>query len=87
MDRSLDLCCSVRSTATSSGSTGTGTTTATAAKWVGRGNGKTGAVSRIKKIYLDSTAGGKQSLFNQKINTIFCKSLIVVFWLVQSQSQ
>ena len=75
-----------QSAAAASGAAGT-RAAATAANRVGGGDGETGTVPGLDKIYLDGTTGGEQSFFHQKADTIFFKSLIVVFWLVQSQSQ
>jgi hypothetical protein len=78
----------VESAAATAGATGAGTATAASfAHRIFRGNGKTGTVSGVKKIHLNGTTGCQQSLLHQKLNTIFFKRLVIVFWLIQSQSQ
>ena len=75
------------STAAAASTAGAGTaTTATTYRLV-RSDGKTRTISSFQKVYLNGTAGFKQSLLNQKLNTTFFKSLIIFFWLIQSQSQ
>jgi hypothetical protein len=76
----------LESTAAATGAAGTGTATA-AAHRVGGGDGKTGTVAGLDKVYLDGAAGGEEALFPQKADAVFFKSLIVLFWLIQSQSQ
>ena len=43
--------------------------------------------TRIDKINFDGSAGGKQAVVNHKSQTILLIFCIVVFWLVQSQTQ
>jgi len=76
-----------KSAAAGAGVAGAGAASTATADRVGGGDGETGAVPGLDKIYLDGATGGEQSFFHQKADTIFFKRLIVVFWLVQSQSQ
>jgi hypothetical protein len=74
------------SAAARSGAAGAGTASA-AANRVGGSDGETGTVTGLNKIHLDGSTGRKQIFFHKKGETVFLKGFVVVFWLIQSQSQ
>ncbi len=51
------------------------------------GNGKTGTGASIDKINEDLTAGNQQSFFYQEFEAFLIDNFIIIFWLIQSQSQ
>jgi len=86
--RGLFLSCVERlSAAAGSGTAGAGTASAATTNRVGRGDGETGTVTGLNKIYLDISAGRKKIFFHKKGEAVFCKCFIIFFWLIQSQSQ
>lgn len=64
-----------------------GAATAAAAQRVGRGDGEPGTITGLDEIHLDRAATAKQFLIHQEFQAAFVKSLVTVFWLIQSQSK
>jgi len=60
------------------GRAGPGTAAATTYR-IGGGDRETGTVAGINEIYLNSAAGVKQALIDQKCQLVFLKHLVVVF--------
>ena len=76
-----------KSAAAGTGAAGTGAATTAATNRIGGGDGESGAITGFNKIYLDGATGTQQVLFDQKGEVVFFKSSVVLFWLIQSQSQ
>jgi len=65
---------------------GTGTASATT-NGVGGCDSKTGTGTRVDKLNFDGTAGIHKTFFNQKSKIILVVNIVIIFWLIQSQSQ
>ena len=65
---------------------GTAAATTTTDRVAG-GDSKTGAWPCFDVFNLDRAAGVQQALFNEELEVIVIVHFIVVFWLIQSQSQ
>jgi len=76
-----------KSAAAGAGAAGAGAASSATADRVGGGDGKSRAVPGFNKVHFNRSAGVQQIFFNQKGEAVFCKSFVVVFWLIQSQSQ
>ena len=75
-----------RSAATS-GAAGAAATASPFAHRVGRCNAKPGSRAGIDKFHVDGTTRVQQSFFYKELEVVVFKNLIVVLWLIQSQSQ
>ncbi len=65
-----------------------GTATAsTTADGIAGSDSESGSWSCFDIFHFDGTAGVKQALFNQELETIVVVHFIIIFWLIQSQSQ
>lgn len=69
-----------------SGTAGTAATAATADGYR-RGDGETGPRPGINKVNLDLLALDQKGFIYQEFNSVLIKNVVVVFWLIQSQSQ
>ncbi len=78
----------IRRDALSAGTATRTTYTATSLpQWVGCGNGKTGTVTRFDKIHFDGAAALQELIFHYKLESAFLKNLVIILWLIQSQTQ
>lgn len=74
----------------SAATTGTARSTAAAtplAQRVGGGYAESGSWAGINIFYINGTTAIQQSLFYKKLNAVVLENRVVVFWLIQSQSQ
>ena len=62
---------------------------AAACAWQGFfcGNGKAGLIARFDEIHLDGPDLSDELLVHHKLQRTFLKNLVIVLWLIQSQSQ
>ncbi|MBU1234686.1 MAG: hypothetical protein KKD01_16955 [Proteobacteria bacterium] len=65
----------------------TGTASSTSANGVGGSYSESGAGACVDKFDTDCTAGTHQTFFYEKFKAIVFKNIVVIFWLIQSQSQ
>jgi hypothetical protein len=73
--------------AATAGATGAAAAAATLAQWVRGSNTESGTWAGIDIFHIDGATTIQKAFFYKKLDTVVLENLIVVLWLIQSQSQ